>query len=187
MESDRGWSRRRSAARPAREKGEDMGRHGIVVICAGIGWTLLFAAMSFYWASGGMIGVESLGGAIYEKAMERDPEFAAVVWATGFVKLAGAIPLILLLRNGPGGSFRRLLARFCMVVGALLFLYGLANFVTISLAGMNVLDFDLSRYALVWRLVFWEPFWMAGGWLYFAAGRAGLRRVIAGDRTGGAD
>jgi hypothetical protein len=70
---------------------------------------------------------------------------------------------------------------------ALLFLYGLANFVTISLAGMNVLDFDLSRYALVSRLVFREPFWMAGGWLYFAAGRTSLRMVSAVDRTVGAD
>jgi len=104
-----------------------MGRHGIVVICAGIGWTLLFAAMSFYWASGGMIGVESLGGAIYEKAMERDPEFAAVVWASGFVKLAGAIPLLLLFRSGLSRSFRRLTARICMVIGALLFLYVLAK------------------------------------------------------------
>jgi len=164
-----------------------MGRSMIVVICAGIGWTLLFAAMSFYWAAGGMIGVESLGGAIYEKAMERDPEFAAVVWASGFVKLAGAIPLLLLFRSGLSRSFRRLTARICMVVGALLFLYGLANFITISLAGLNVLDFDLSRYALVWRLAFWEPFWMVGGWLYFESGRKSLRQVSAVDRMAGAD
>ena len=153
-----------------------MDRRGKGVVYAGIGWTVLFAAMSFYWAAGGMIGVESLGGAVYEKALERDPEFAAIVWATGFVKLAGAVLLLLLL--GRRWSFRRLLAWICMVAGVLIFLYGLANFVTISLAGLNVLDFDLSRHAMVWRLVFWEPFWMAGGWLYFAAGR---KRIAAGE------
>ncbi|AGA59039.1 hypothetical protein Theco_2978 [Thermobacillus composti KWC4] len=43
-----------------------MDRRGKGVVYAGIGWTVLFAAMSFYWAAGGMIGVESLGGAVYE-------------------------------------------------------------------------------------------------------------------------
>jgi len=40
-----------------------------------------------------------------------------------------------------------------------------------------VLDFDLSRHAMVWRLVFREPFWMAGGWLYFAE----RKRIAAGE------
>lgn len=164
-----------------------MDGRGNVMVYAGIGWTLVFAAMSFYWAAGGMMGVESLGGAVYEKALERDPGFAVVVWATGFVKLAGAALLLLLLRSDRRPACRRLLAWICTTAGVLLFLYGLGNFVTISLAGLNVLDFDLSRYALVWRLIFWEPFWMVGGWLYFAAGRKRMRKVSAVERTVGGD
>ena len=35
----------------------------------GVIWTILFAGLSFYWAMGGMFGVRSLGGAIYEQAL----------------------------------------------------------------------------------------------------------------------
>lgn len=166
-----------------------MNKHGNGVIYAGVGWTLLFAAMSFYWAAGGMIGVESLGGAIYEKALERDPDFVPVVWATGFIKLAGAVLLLLLLfiRNERHAIFRRLLAWISMGAGILLFLYGLGNFITVALAGLNVLDFDLSDYAVTWRLIFWEPFWMAGGLLYFAAGRGSIQKVKPVGRTVGTD
>ncbi len=53
------------------------------------------------------------------------------------------------------------------IVAVGLFLYGLLNLITISLAGLNVLDFELSGYAMFWRLIFWEPFWMLGGILYW--------------------
>ncbi|WP_096186037.1 hypothetical protein [Evansella halocellulosilytica] len=72
-------------------------------IFLGVIWTLLFAGMSFYWAMGGMIGVRSLGGAIYEQ----------------------------------------------------------------SLSPVGILDFDLDRHATLWRLLFWEPYWMIGGICYF--------------------
>ena len=38
-----------------------------LVIYAGFIWCMAFAALTFYWASGGMLGVRSLGGVIYEK------------------------------------------------------------------------------------------------------------------------
>ncbi|MBP2079531.1 hypothetical protein [Oceanobacillus polygoni] len=49
-------------------------------IYSGISWTIIFALMSFYWAAGGMVGVRSLGGQIYQMALERDPNFVHVVW-----------------------------------------------------------------------------------------------------------
>lgn len=173
MASDKSVIRRLQAT--VREA--NMDKLGKSLIYTGIGWTMLFAAMSFYWAAGGMIGVESLGGAIYEKALERDPGFVPVVWATGFIKLAGAVLLLLLLlRHERHAVIRRLSARICTLAGILMFLYGLGNFITVALAGLNVLDFDLSDYAVKWRLIFWEPFWMVGGLLYFAAGRGNLRK-----------
>jgi hypothetical protein len=74
------------------------------------------------------------------------------------------------------GLIFRQSVRICTFAGVLMFLYGLGNFVTVALAGLNVLDFDLSDYAVKWRLIFWEPFWMVGGLLYFAAGRGNLRK-----------
>lgn len=141
------------------------------IVYAGAVWSFIFALMSFYWAAGGMIGVKSLGGVIYQKAIERDPSFITVVWVTGVIKLAGAVVLLLLLNMRPNTRVKKLLSQFCITAGILMMLYGVGNFITISLAGLNVLNFDLSAYAMTWRLIFWEPFWVAGGILYFLAGK----------------
>lgn len=139
-------------------------------IYAGLIWMLLFAAMSFYWAAGGMVGIKSVGGEISEKILERDQDFIVIVWLTGFVKLGGAFLLLLLLKKWRHKEMNKILSSLTIVVGAFMLLYGLVNFTTISLAGLQVLDFDLSSFALKWRLIFWEPFWMAGGVLYLMAG-----------------
>jgi len=135
----------------------------------GIVWTLLFAAMSFYWAMGGMIGVRSLGGAIYEQSLNPEPSFILIVWLTGFVKLFGVVLLLLLLVNWKKAWIKWTLFYITKFAGIFLFLYGLLNFITISLSAFEVLDFDLDSYATFWRLVFWEPFWMLGGVFYFFA------------------
>lgn len=140
-------------------------------IYAGIAWTLLFALMSFYWAAGGMLGVKSLGGQIYQMALNRDPGFIPIVWATGAVKLGGVFLLLWLLRSkGSRAKVSRWLSYICMAAGIFMILYGGGNFITISLAAMNVLDFDLDTYATTWRLLFWEPFWIVGGIFYVRAG-----------------
>ncbi|MFK7691384.1 DUF3995 domain-containing protein [Paenibacillus sp. HJGM_3] len=140
-------------------------------IYAGMMWTALFAFMSFYWAAGGMIGVESLGGSIYEMALTRPPGFIAFVWVTGIVKLAGVVLLFGLLRSSNARTkLRRPLSIVCLIAGIFMILYGVGNFITISLSAMNVLHFDLTPYAFRWRLLFWEPYWICGGLLYVLAG-----------------
>ena len=137
------------------------------IIYFAIAWTLIFTAMSFYWAAGGMVGVRSLGGQIYKMALENDPSLVPIVWLTGFVKLAGCLLLVLLLYPWKYARLEKTLLLVTRIAGAFLFLYGLLNFITISLAALNILDFDLSGYATMWRLIFWEPFWMLGGILYW--------------------
>lgn len=140
-------------------------------IYAGIVWTLIFAFMSFYWAAGGMIGVKSLGGQIYQIALHRNSGFILVVWATGVVKLGGVLLLICLIRsNSFPAKIRRWLLYLCIAAGVFMILYGVGNMITISLAAINVLDFDLETYAIKWRLLFWEPYWIVGGVLYVLAG-----------------
>ncbi|WP_342662096.1 DUF3995 domain-containing protein [Salinicoccus albus] len=53
--------------------------------------------MSFYWAMGGMLGVRSLGGAVYEISLNPDPSFVIMTWLTGFIKLFGVILLLMLI------------------------------------------------------------------------------------------
>lgn len=140
-------------------------------IYAGMVWTLIFAFMSFYWAAGGMIGVESLGGQIYQMALNRNSGFILLVWATGGAKLGGVFLLIGLIRSK---RFRRKIRKWllfiCIAAGIFMILYGVGNFITISLAAINVLDFDLETYAIKWRLLFWEPYWIVGGVFYVLAG-----------------
>lgn len=136
-------------------------------ITLGIVWTIIFAIMSFYWATGGMAGVRSLGGEIYEISLNPELSFILVVWLTGFVKLLGVILLLMLLVKWRSTVKVKILYYITKSVGILLFLYGLLNFTTISLSAFNILDFNLDEYAAFWRLVFWEPFWMIGGLFYF--------------------
>lgn len=138
----------------------------------GVGWTILFAGMSFYWAMGGMLGVRSLGGEIYAMSLDPEPFFVVVVWLTGFVKLFGAVLLMMLLVKWRNLRMKKLLYFITKGAGILLFLYGLLNFITIFLHAAGVLHFELDSYATFWRLVFWEPFWMIGGVCYFFAVKA---------------
>ncbi|MEN2467977.1 DUF3995 domain-containing protein [Ornithinibacillus sp. JPR2-1] len=138
-----------------------------LIITFGIVWTIIFSGMSFYWAMGGLLGVRSLGGSIYEMSLNPSPSFIKIVWLTGFMKLLGLLLLLLLLVQWKKAIINRTLYYVVKIVGTLLFLYGLLNFITITLSTINILDFDLDLYATLWRLFFWEPFWMIGGIFYF--------------------
>lgn len=137
------------------------------VITLGIVWTIIFSGMSFYWAMGGLLGIRSLGGSIYEMSLNPSPSFIMIVWLTGFVKLLGIILLLLLLVQWKKPMINKTFYYVTKIVGVFLFLYGFLNFVTITLSTVNVLDFELDSYATFWRLLFWEPFWMVGGVFYF--------------------
>mgnify|MGYP001171381186 CR=1 FL=1 len=130
-------------------------------------WTGLFAAMSFYWAMGGSFGIKSLGGSIYEQSLNPEPSFIIIVWITGFVKLLGVVLLCMLLVSWQSNWIKKSLYFTTKIVSIFLFLYGLLNFITITLSALDILDFDLDSNATFWRLVFWEPFWMLGGIFYF--------------------
>ncbi|MEH7239018.1 DUF3995 domain-containing protein [Bacillus sp. JJ1562] len=142
-------------------------RNNNLFITLGIVWTVIFAGMSFYWAAGGMVGVRSLGGAVYDMAIDPNPSFINFVWLTGFIKLLGVILLLMLFVQWRNPIITRMLYYITKIVGVLIFLYGLLNFITISMSVFDILDFDLDSYATFWRLAFWEPFWMAGGVFYF--------------------
>ncbi|MCM3764503.1 hypothetical protein [Neobacillus niacini] len=66
-------------------------------IVLGMIWTIIFSGMSFYWAMGGMLGVRSLGGSIYQMSQNPSPSFVMIVWLTGVIKLLGFLFLLMLL------------------------------------------------------------------------------------------
>lgn len=141
-------------------------------ITCGVVWSLLFALMSFYWASGGMLGVNTLGPEISRQAVLRDDSFIFVVWLPGVAKVAGALLLLALKINWSNGLVQAAFRITAMVGGILLFLYGLFNLVAVLLMMAQVLNLPtIDSYSAWWRLFFWEPFWMIGGLFYFVAGR----------------
>ncbi|MBB3131460.1 hypothetical protein FHS19_006183 [Paenibacillus rhizosphaerae] len=115
-----------------------------------------------------MIGVNTLGGFIYDQAVEREASFIAMVWFTGFVKLGGGLFLLLLLKRWSTMT-NRILYFLAILAGIALFLYGLANVISLVFAGMGLLSLQIDDFALRWRLFFWEPFWMLGGALFILA------------------
>ncbi|WP_212966973.1 DUF3995 domain-containing protein [Lederbergia ruris] len=137
------------------------------MIAIGMVWTVVFAAMSFYWAMGGLIGARSLGGSIYEMSLDPPRSFVIILWLTGIMKLFGLLLLSLLLLQWRKPLISSGLFYVTKIVGIVLFFYGFLNFTTITLSLFHILDFDLESYAVWWRLLFWEPFWMAGGVFYF--------------------
>lgn len=135
-------------------------------------WAFIFAAFSFYWAAGGMIGAETLGEGIARLAAARDPELITLTWITGVLKvIAGLLALALVQRWGH--VFPRWLLRLAAWGAGLLFLgYGIANVIQHA---MMILDPSQigellgSVNAVRWHLALWDPFWMIGGLLFIAA------------------
>ena len=63
---------------------------------AGAAWGFLFAAVSLYWAAGGLAGVGTLSRELREQALARQGRFVAILWATVLLKvLAGVLGLAL--------------------------------------------------------------------------------------------
>ena len=138
---------------------------------AAAAWMVIFAAMSFYWAAGGMVGAETLGPAISDRAEVRDPDFVAVLWATAVAKLLGAGLALALVQPCGRRLPRRLLLTVAWAAAGLILLYGAANLVQHALMVTGVLDVPagLGRTAARWHLFFWDPFWLLGGGLLAAA------------------
>lgn len=120
--------------------------------------------------------MKTLGGIIYQKALSGDENFLSLVSLTGYIKLAGGLFLLLLLRDWPGRTGRTL-TFLALICGGFLFLYGFANFTTLVLDSAGLLNLHLDGYSHKWRLFFWEPFWMLGGILFIISG-VNLRRNV---------
>jgi Protein of unknown function (DUF3995) len=157
---------------------------------AAAAWALLFAAMSFFWALGGTLGLDTLGNEIEREARAREPDAIALVWVTGLLKVVGAGLALALVMPWGRRLPRRLLLPAAWAVGLLLLAYALANFVQHGLMKAEVIDTPeaLGSSAATWHLVFWDPFWLLGGVLFTAAawryGRASRAPAGANARSG---
>jgi hypothetical protein len=127
--------------------------------------------MSFYWALGGRLGLETLGDFVV--SMADDPAFVAFVWLTGFLKVALGLVALALIARGPLAKppWQRLVRVAAWIIGIALTLYGVSLLFqhALMLVGVVPVSASLGAAALPWHVWLWDPFWLLGGVLFVAA------------------
>ncbi len=133
------------------------------------GWWVAFAALSFYWAAGGTIGVSTLGEGTGALAAEREPWFVATVAATGVLKLVPAVLALPLVRPWGDRISRRVRVVAVGGLGALSVLYGTVGIAAKLLVLVGVVTpagIDAREF---WgHLLVWDPIRVLGGALLCA-------------------
>lgn len=150
---------------------------------AAAAWAFVFALMSFYWAAGGTLGVNTLGEGMLALALARDPELLTLTWITGVLKVIAGLVALALVQKWGSAIPHRLLLLGAWGAGLLFILYAAANFVQHGLmaAGANDIPALLGSMAAVrWHLFFWDPFWLLGGLLFVGAAWSHRRSRIEG-------
>jgi len=128
---------------------------------------LLSAVPSFYWAAGGTVGLDTVGGAIEELARARDPAGVALGIGAGVLKVAGAVLALALVRPRGGRVPRRLLGGVAWAASAVLTLYGglLVAVGALVLAGVIGPAGPVDRTALRWHVLLWDLWFLVWGLL----------------------
>ena len=141
-------------------------------------WSLLFAAMSFYWAVGGRAGIATQGPTIRNLAESREPWFVAVLWITGVLKVVGALLALALARPATRRIVRLPLQVLGWGAGVGMMLYGGVPLVVggLALAGVLGEGESIDRTALWWHILLWDPWWLLGGLCFAAAAWSYQRR-----------
>jgi len=128
---------------------------------------LLYAIPSFYWAAGGTIGLDTVGGAIEELARARDPAGVALGIGAGVLKVAGAVLALALVRPRGRRVPRRLVGGVAWAASVVLTLYGglLVAVGALVLAGVIGPAGPVDRTALRWHVLLWDLWFLVWGLL----------------------
>jgi len=139
---------------------------------AACAWAFTFAAVSFYWAAGGTVGVTMNAPAITGPVLARDPGWIAILWATGVLKVIAGLLALALVR--PWG---RLFPRWLLTIAAwgtvaVMGLYeGAASLIqhALMVAGVIETPAGLGSTSARWHLLLWDPWWLVEGILFGTA------------------
>jgi hypothetical protein len=133
-------------------------------------WGVLFAGISFYWAAGGTLGADTVGGSIELLGRARDPVLIAALWIAGFLKVLGALLALALVQ--PWG--RRLPRPLVLLLGwgaaVILTLYGGINVVGEALTASGLVrPRTVDWKPLLWHLYVWDMSFLVWGILFVLA------------------
>ena len=152
-----------------------------LAVYAATAYWLIFAAMSFYWAAGGTLGLETLGEGIGDLADAREPWFVGLVVVTGFVKLVPVVLVQATIRPWGRRVHKRVLVGALVLVGVGMVVYGVVSIVLQGLVLVEVIGpEEVDRAAVRWRVFFWNPWWVIGGLVTGVVGWRYWRLVVGG-------
>src|SRR5690348_2155958 len=125
--------------------------------------------MSFYWALGGELGLNTLGQGV--QALAHECGFVALVWLAGIVKVLGGLFALTLVR--PWLLWLPPIGKLVLawVGGAALALYGGVNLVVewLLVIGAIHLRGVVVTEGIRWHAWLWDPWWLLGGILFLLA------------------
>ncbi len=141
------------------------------------GWAFLFAALSFYWALGGMAGVESaVSPAIAQLARVRVPWLIAVLWITGILKLGSGLTALALVQPWGRKIPLWILLLLAWGAGTLFAVHGGLFFVVGVLALSGALSVSTPGPVLYSYTFLWGPWFLLGGILFLVTAWIAVRR-----------
>ena len=128
---------------------------------------MAFAAISFYWGSGGTLGVDTVWGSLRLSSTQESLLIVAV-WLTGLLKVLGAL-LALALVTGWGTRLPpRPLAVLGWAAAGLLTLYGGVNVFAEALTASGIVKptQPVDWKPLLWHLYVWDMSFLIWGILF---------------------
>jgi hypothetical protein len=146
---------------------------------AACGWGLIFAAISFYWGSGGRRGLDTIGGSIERMALAGDTSIYVAVWATGLLKLVGAALALAMVRSWGRRRPRRPVSALGWTATVLTTAYGGFLVAADALAATGAIkpSTPIAWKPLLWHLWVWDMSFLIWGLLFAVALRQFLRAV----------
>lgn len=144
---------------------------------AAAAWGLLFAVPSFLWATGRTFGAQTtVSPQLVKLARDGVPWFVAVLWATGLLKLLGALVGVGLARLR-GRRTSRLLVLCAGGAAVLLTWHGGLFVIHGVLVEAGNVPVEPALAGLTrWYLYLWGPWFIIGGLAFAAAGALYARR-----------
>lgn len=144
------------------------------------------ALISVYWAVGGTIGLDTVGGGLEDLARSDDVRATALVWTTVVLKALAVALALALVRPWGARLPRPLLLAVGGLGAAVLTLYGTLLTVVgaLALTGLLATDAVTDRYALTWHVLFWDPVFLFWG-LLLGAATLNFRRSRTSQAVGG--
>lgn len=146
---------------------EELLELAMVLGYASVAWWFLAGAASLYWVTGGTVGVGTLWVGSDALLEAREPWLVTALWVIGVFELVLATFSVSVARGWGRPGILAVVNADAFLVELTLVPYVAVDTLVSALVTIDVFHpVVLEQTALVWRLLFWNPWWIVGGLLY---------------------